>query len=296
MPARDDMNRDTTMRNLLLGASAITASIALSGCSFLGIGQNSHKHTSYPAAHHGTYGAHHAPKGCGTQACLSRWNLEGGLGPAFLVDGTAVTGSSTNEGSPAEIRNISMGNAYDEGIRAELGGSYALTPNRKVTVLGHYAQADGDDFVDWGTVGGEQLTGSLSEYESYGVELGLRQYFAPRKGVILNSVRPYVEGRVGVTQLEDVQIENVQLGGAAFNGGNPVPFYESGLVGTAAGLVGIETPLTRYSTIGLETGLRYTGKPDTDTSALGPGNPLGGINNGGSSLSVPIMLRGRYRF
>lgn len=286
------------MRNLLLGASAITASIALSGCSFLGIGgHNSYKHSAYHhTAHHGQHTAHHAPKGCGTQACLSRWNLEGGVGPAFIVDGTAVTGSQTNDGSPANIRTISMNDAYDTGLRAELGGSYALSPNRKVTLMGHYQKADSAGVVDWGTVGEEALTGALSDYESYGAELGLRQYFALRRGLILNSVRPYVEGRVGLTQLDDVQIENVQLGGAAFNGGNPVPFYESSLVGTAAGLVGVETPLTRYSTIGLETGLRYTGKPDTDTSALGPGNALAGINNGGSTLSVPIMLRGRYRF
>ena len=283
------------MRNLLLGASAITASALLSGCSFLGIGgHNDYRHYDHMSANYGVQ--HHAPKACGAQNCLSRWNLEGGLGPAFMVDGTAVTGGDTNDGTGADIRTISMADAYETGYRAELGGSYALSPNTKVTALGFYTEAEDEGVLDWGTVDGEALTGRLSDYQSYGAELGLRHYFAPQRAIIVNSVRPYVEGRVGLAQVDEIDIEQVELGGDAFNGGQPVPFYESGLVGSAAGLVGIETPLTRYSTIALETGLRYTGKPDSDTSALGAGNPLAGINNGGSTLTVPLMLRGRYRF
>ena len=285
-----------SMRNLFLAGSIISASALLSGCSFLGIG-GSHDYRS----HHG-HAAHghmqHAPAHttCSSQSCLSRWNLEGGLGPAFAVGGDAVTGSRTNDGTGAAIRTISMQDAYETGYRAELGTSYALSPNTKVSLMGHYAEADSEGVIDWGTVDGEALRGQLSDYESYGAELGLRHYFQPRRGIILNSVRPYVEGRAGVAKLNNVNIENVTLGGDAFNAGAPVPFYESGVVGTAAGLVGVETPLTRYSTIGIETGIRYSGKPDTDTSALGPGNPLGGINNGGDQWTVPLMLRGRYRF
>ena len=285
------------MRKLLLGTAAITASAALSGCSFLGIGgHDDYRNYNRDTGYYGHTATHHAPKPCHSHQCLSRWNLEGGIGPNFFVDGTAVTGNDTNAGSGADIREISMNDAYDTGFRAELGTSYALAPNTKVTVMGHYAEADSAGVVDWGTVDGQALTGQLSDYESYGAELGLRQYFAPRRGLILNSVRPYVEGRVGIAQLNDIRIENAQLGGAAFNGGDPVNFYDSGVVGTAAGLVGVETPLTRYSTIALETGLRYAGKPDSDLSALSAGSPLAGINNGGSTLSIPVMLRGRYRF
>ena len=286
------------MRKLLLGASAITATAALSGCSFLGLG-GGHDYRSYDPAGSQYYGHARpapAPAPCASNNCLSRFNLEGGLGPAFMVDGTAVTGDRTNDGSGVAIRNISMADAYETGYRAELGGSYALSPNRKVTALGFYSEAEDEGVIDWGTVGGEALTGRLSDYESYGAELGLRQYFRPRRAIIVSSIRPYVEGRVGLAQVKDINIEQASLGGAAFNGGEPVPFYESGLVGSAAGLVGIETPLTRYSTIALETGIRYQGKPDSDTSALAPGNPLSGINNGGDTLTVPVMLRGRYRF
>jgi len=128
----------------------------------------------------------------------------------------------------------------------------------KVTLLGHYEQADSAGAQDWGTIDGEQLTGALSDYEAWGAELGLRQYFKPTNGIILNSVRPYVEARGGVSRVNDIGVANTQLGGATFSAAE-VPLYKDSWVGTAAGLVGVETPLTRYSTIGLETGRFFIG-------------------------------------
>lgn len=279
------------MRILLAGVAAI----ALSGCSFLGLGGN-HDYKNYGYnAHTGDYGyqAHTpAPKPCQSHQCLSRWNLEAAVGPSFVVGGDAVTGDKANiEG----LNNISMKDAYDTGFRAELGGSYALSPNRKITGNVFLDEAQSDGVQDWGTVAGEALTGSLSDYKSYGAELGVRQYFAPRSGLILKSVRPYVEGKLGAAHLDDVRIQGAELGGAAFSAVD-IPFTESGWVGTAAGMVGVETPLTKYSTIALETGVRYTQGPKSDNSVLAPGFAIAGTNNGGSRTSIPVMLRGRYRF
>ena len=280
------------MRILLAGAAAI----ALSGCSFLGLGGN-HDYKDYGYnAHSGNYGYQAqqrvAPKPCQSNQCLSRWNLEAAVGPSFIVGGDAVTGDQANI---TGINNIRMKDAYDTGFRAELGGSYALNPNRKVTGNVFIDQAESAGRQDWGTVGGQALTGSLSDYKSYGAELGLRQYFAPRPGFILKSVRPYVEGKLGATRLDDVTIQGTELGGATFSDVD-VPFYESGWVGSAAGMIGVETPLTKYSTIALETGVRYTQGPKSDTTVLGPGFPIAGTNNGGSRTTIPVMLRGRYRF
>ena len=279
------------MRILLAGVAAV----ALSGCSFLGLG-GGHDYKDYGYnAHAGNYGhqAHKpAPQPCHSQQCLSRWNLEAAVGPSFMVGGTAVTGDQANV---TGLNNVKMKDAYDTGFRAELGGSYALNPNRKITGNVFIDEAESAGRQDWGTVAGQNLTGSLSDYKSYGAEIGLRQYFAPQRGLILKSVRPYVEGKLGATHLDDVRIQGTELGGTTFSAVD-VPFYESGWVGSAAGMVGVETPLTKYSTIALETGVRYTQGPKTDTSILGPGFPIAGTNNGGSRTTIPVMLRGRYRF
>ncbi|WP_409433065.1 hypothetical protein ACJ3XI_00805 [Litorimonas sp. RW-G-Af-16] len=283
------------MRYLLLGAAAI----ALSGCSFLGLGGHS-DYAQYNAntGYHGTHSQTQVATnrgGCQTGQCLARWNIEGGIGPSFVAGGTAVTADNTHSLPNTAINEIKMKDVYDTGWRAELGGSYALSPNRKVTAMGFIDEADSAGPQNWGTVNGQQLTGALSDYNSYGAEIGLRQYFAPRNGIILKSVRPYVEGRLGATHVDDIRIQDTQLGGAVFSAAD-VPFYESGWAGSAAGLVGVETPIARYATIGLETGVRYTQGPKSDNSAIAADSPLAGSNNGASRTTIPVMLRGRYRF
>jgi len=77
----------------VLGVSAI----ALSGCSFLGdmIGYNGGH-----AVQNQSYGqyqyAKRKNKCCVGGNALSRWNVEGALGGAFLVGGDGITGSRTN--------------------------------------------------------------------------------------------------------------------------------------------------------------------------------------------------------
>ncbi|MFB9372605.1 hypothetical protein ACFFUB_01390 [Algimonas porphyrae] len=284
------------MRKLLLGAAAIS----LSGCSFLGIGG----HSSYNAgpAYGGYYAAAPTSK-CGVtvkkhrpapSGCISRWNLEGGIGASFNVGGDAVTGSDGTVAASA-VRDVDFDEAYDTGQRAELGLSYALAPDTKVTAMGFIDEADSAGVFNWGTVnGGQVMTGALSDYRSTGVELGLRKYFRPTAAPIVRSVRPYVEGRVGAAYQDGIAIQNATIGGVAV--GAPIAFQDSGWVPSAAGLVGLETPLTRYSTIGLETGIRYTGGGDANTTSINVANGLAGVNQGGERISVPLMLRGRYRF
>ena len=280
------------MRLLMLG----TAAIALSGCSFLGLnGQKNHSNYNAQTGYYGQQAAQAPQSRCHTGNCLARWNLEGGVGPSFAAGKNIITASRTNENPNTDYNSISFGDAYETGVRAELGGSYALAPNTKVTLLGHYEQADSDGVQNWGTIGGENLTGALTDYKSYGAELGLRQYFTPVNGVIFNSVRPYVEARAGASRVGDIGVVNTQLGGATFSAAE-VPLYDDSWVGTAAGLVGVETPLTRYSTIGLETGVRFQGGLKSDTSVLSAGSPLGGLNNNRGRVSIPVTLRGRYRF
>ena len=282
------------MRILMLGAAAV----ALSGCSFLGLGgqdkyQNYNQQTGY-------YGQQTAQKAvpttrCHTGNCLARWNLEGGIGAVFPAGKNIVTSSRINPSADRDFNSLSFGDAYNTGVRGELGGSYALAPNTKLSLLGHYEHADGDGVQDWGTIGGETRTGELTDYKAYGAELGLRQYFSPVNGIVFNSIRPYVEGRAGVSRVSDIGVRNTQLGGATFSA-DEIPLYDDTWVGTAAGLVGVETPIAKYTTIGLETGIRYQGGLESDNSVLAPGTTLAGLNNNRGRVSIPLTLRGRYRF
>ena len=283
------------MRILMLGAAAI----ALSGCSFLGLGGNKDYSNNYNPQT-GYYGqptqAKVQNKSCHSGNCLSRWNLEGGIGPSFSAGKNIITASGTNDVDGFDFESQSFGDAYDTGVRAELGGSYALAPNTKVTLLGHYEHADGGDINTFGTFNGTApIRGSLSDYKAFGAEIGLRQYFQPTNGYIVKSIRPYVEGRLGASRVDDIQLRNATFNGNVINDGT-VNFYDNSWVPTAAGLVGVETPVAKYTTIGLETGLRYQGGLESDNDQLAPGTPFRGLNDNSGRLSIPVTIRGRYRF
>jgi len=282
------------MRILLLG----TAAIALSGCSWLGLGGN-HKQADYGySAGDGYYGAQTHSSGCETSNCLSRWNIEGGVGPSFLVGGDLIDGSNAL-GPNVNVNSVSFKEAFKPGIRGELGGSYALSPNRKVTATGFYQKHESDGPQNLGTLGTEPLTMEFSDFNSYGAELGLRQYFRPtsRSAGLLKNLRPYVEGKVGGTYVEAITVAGAQLGNVVANGpGLGAGVTEAGWVPSAAGMIGVETPLFKHTTIGLETGIRYMGKLDADDTFFGGNNVLTGFNEGSGALSVPITIRGRYRF
>ena len=139
--------------------------------------------------------------------------MEGGLGADFVVGGDAVTGRAAHPGflNPTTTMNtVKMKDAYATGYRAELGGSYALNPNRKLTLTGHYAEADGNE-VAWGTQDTATLRGTLSDYKSYGVEAGVRQYISPKRVPLIKSVRPYVEGKLGAAHVNDIRMEGIKV-------------------------------------------------------------------------------------
>lgn len=270
------------MRLMLLGA----ATVALSGCSWLGMGGSNYYNANQQ------YGHYSGGEACCTGGkALSRWNLEAAVGPEFIVGGNALTGSEVV--APGVAVDQSMEDVYDPGMRYEAGVSYAMSPSRKLTLMGSYAKAEGEQ-VNLGNNGGGVISGKMGDYERYGIEAGLRQYFTPTRAPIVKSLRPYVEARVGASQVQDIALENAVQGGAAFNGGT-VPLYEKSWVATGAGLVGVEAPIFKQATLGLETGIRYTSAPGSDNTFLG-GTPLANINNDASSWTVPVMLRGRYRF
>lgn len=285
------------MRILFCGVAAI----ALSGCSWLGLGTG----TKHKTKSHSSY--KQSQKACGSCVggqSLSRWNVESGIGFDSIIGGDFITGTEvhapTLSGQPnLTLRDINADDAYNNGKRVSLGGSYALNPNRKVTAQAYYGKATGNDLV-LGQQDGTNLTGRLSDYKTYGLEAGLRQYVRPLKVPLLKSIRPYVEGRLGAGHVDDIALVDLnQTVNANPLTPNSLAMYEGGWVPTAAGLIGIETPVFDRFTLGVETGLRYTGslKSDNSDKATGSFNAnYAGLNDGGAQYSIPLTLRGRYRF
>ncbi|MEE9347668.1 MAG: hypothetical protein V3U82_05700 [Robiginitomaculum sp.] len=275
---------------LALGVSTI----ALSGCSFInGItGGHGHNHHQASNTYGGTYNAGNDDC-CVGQKALSTWNLEGGIGKDFTVGGDMFTGDQGHANILGQTLNsVNMNDAYDAGIRAAIGTSYALNPNRKITGQVVYNKAEGNT-VTLGQQGLNALSGTFGDYESLGVEAGLRQYFTPRVVGSNFGFRPYVEGKMGVAKVKDIDLTHSQ---ANVVGATTTEFYDGGWVPSVAGLVGVETIVAKRATIGLETGIRFSQGLDSADNLLTNSPQFGGTNNGGERWSVPVTLRGRYRF
>ena len=271
------------MRIVLLSAAAV----ALSGCSWLGLGGSGgsygHDIGTYKASHAGQQGSDCCP--------LSRWNVEGGIGKE-IIRGPSFVNLSDADAVPGVLPNtVSASRAFDDATRYEWGGSYALNPNRKISLIGHRVKADGNNIALGREASGDLVRGDVSDYDAWGLEAGLRQYALPIKAPLIRSFRPYVEGRVGASKVDDISISGVN--GTSFT---QAGLYEGGWVPTGAGLLGVETPVFNRFTMGVETGLRYEGKLKSDTSTLATGTSFSGVNSGGDRWSIPVTLRGRYRF
>lgn len=275
----------------------------------LGFGSNGYSHAP-------SYGTGYTPApvstGCkvanpypGATGCMrpSPWNLEGAVGAEFMVDGDFTTPGDVTAIPGTDLTAVSMQDAYKTGVRYELGVSKVINPNRKFTLMGSYSNAEGNDISIASQTGvpANQIRGQVSDYTTYGVEAGLRQYFQPRPAPLVKSLRPYVEGRLGAANVDDISLTNTRFVGGApgvFNGGT-VEMYEGGWVATGAGLIGVEAPIFKQTTLGLETGLRYRAALNSNPTDIGPGGtiaPLTGLNNGSENWSVPVTLRARYRF
>lgn len=274
------------MRIVLLSATAI----ALSGCSWLGGQSNSHNSGNY-GHNTGTYGAQtHVSQ----NQRLSRLNLEGGVGAEFVTGDDFLDADNAVAVPGITANDVSMKTAFKTGLRYDLGGSYAINPNLKVTATGYKTKHEGKRILVDTDALGNQYAGTVSDYKAMGLEAGLRQYALPVKAPLFRSVRPYIEGRVGAAKVKDINLTDSTIGGVAVADQR---VYDGGWVPTGAGLIGLETPVFNRFTMGVETGIRYTGKIDADnTGAFGPGSGSEGANSGSDRWTVPVMLRGRFRF
>lgn len=285
------------MRNITILALGVST-MALSGCSlFSGWGGNSHNNSiNAPYGQSNSAGVYNPGSACcsgGNQ--LSKWNLEAELGTEATLGGTLLNSSRATLPAGligASVRDIDMDDAYNPALRASLGTSYALSPTRKITGTVSYTKADSNrrtigNFT--GAAGGSNYQLTPSTYESLGLEAGLRQYFQPKVVGQSFGYRPYVEGRIGAAKVKDINVTTTSQGVVSA----PSRLYNGGWVPTGAALIGVETPVFNRATIGLETGVRYAGELDRASSA---NVNLAAAADDGSRWSIPVTLRGRYRF
>lgn len=256
------------MNNRLLVTALGAAAMAVTGCAYQGA---SYGHAAQPT--YNPYGASAVPYRHQQQAA-SPTRLEFDLSYEQFVDGNIIDAGTVV--GPDTTSDVGYKDAFKPGYRASVGIARDFRPNTTVMAKGFYSEAEGEDGVVLATNGGGNVLGNFSDYTSYGAELGLRQYLSPAQ----TRLRPFVGATIGAAFIDDIAIDN---------GGPAVVINDAGWSATASATGGFEMPISPTASLALESGVRWSGAQDRSTigAAFGDDN---------SRLSVPVTLRGRFRF
>ncbi|MEM9600142.1 MAG: hypothetical protein AAF926_03890 [Pseudomonadota bacterium] len=256
------------LNRLLCAAGAL--SLAATGCAYQG---GSYGHSSWSAPTYSSYGAYSAPRYYGAgNVGGTRVEFEASYEDFIdgeIIDGDVVGGTTYNQ--------VEYKDAYKPGYRLSAGLARDFSPSTTVTAKGFYKSAEAEDPFVIGNNGGNVM-GGFTDYESYGAELGLRKYLGPQ---IPSRMRPYLGASVGAAYIDDIAITGVNAG----------PLNEGGWVPTASGTAGLELPMSPSASFALESGIRWTGSQDRTAVAS-----AAGFTDDGSKMSVPVTLRGSFRF
>ena len=174
-----------------------------------------------------------------------------------------------------------MKQAYGNGTRFDVSATYPRpSQGRYFTGTAYRTTYSGRD-VSLPAIARPPLTGRISDYRMHGVEFGVRQY-SPKTAHVFH---PFIEARLGGAYVDDVSVKN--------NAGR-TRLYESGWVPTASAMVGFEAPASEPLTVGVETGVKVQGRLKADDSLRA--RQVNARSTSGSAVTIPLILRGRYRF
>lgn len=240
--------------------------------------------------------------------CNPRWYFTIGGGADINVGGTLNNGL-TRDLIPQVpglvtvfVKHHDWSDVYDMGYRIQ--GELGFVSNDYLEFFGlfKYEHQDASDrtrgsFAD--VLFGRfdiPFSSKFDDYNSYGFEFGARLFFLSRQA----RFRPYVSVSGGPTRVENIDITTFadfsSVGGPSdvkvFHG----RYFQDSLIGTAAGILGLEYALNCHVSIGVEGGVRYESPLRDDdrtfehTRVLG--FPLGFLrpinNDAGDRLMVPV--------
>ncbi len=213
------------------------------------------------------------------------------------INGNVVESALDNSGTAA-LLPADYKDAYKTSINYQIGTSYALSDTLDVTAAVNYSKAKGQNLT-LGSVGADAITADFDDLETYGVEIGMRKYFHNKTFAHLLSpaVSPYVGANIGVKHVESTGAVLSSAGFASI--GQPAiintEWYSDSVVPTGQLTIGAEYRANSNFSIGLETGIRYTGNlkaGDATLTGIGWEEARGKARN----ISIPVTLRGRFKF
>jgi len=216
------------------------------------------------------------------------WSVEVGIGWDNGIGGQAnSSGIGTLNNQVVVITKNSYEDVYGTGLHLRFGGGYMLNGDTEARVTFTFQSLDADFVVPMGDLGVSNLYGQFSDYQSFGLDVGLRKYATLRP-----RLRAYGEGTIGIGFVDKIDVVLAAPGANFTTKAND--FYDQSAAFTFGAAVGLDAQTQGkfgyFAQIGFR---RVSGLAEVD-DLIGTG--LDNINDKSTRWTVPFIVGVRYKF
>ena len=218
----------------------------------------------------------------------SPWSFEVGVG---WDNGIAGHINSSGIGAINDQAVVITSNTYEEvygtGLHLRFGGGYLLNEATEMIGTFTWQTLDADQVTPMGDIGVSNLYGRYSDYQMFGLDVGLRRY-----ANISTTFRAYGEGGLGLGFVDKTDVTLVAPGANLTGEANDM--YDQTAAWSAGGAIGLLVQTGGRIGFFGQLGLRYvSGMAEVDDLV---GTGLETINDKSSRWTLPFVGGIRMRF
>jgi hypothetical protein len=217
----------------------------------------------------------------------SPWSVEFGIGGDNSISGninSSGTGRINNQA--VVILKNTYEDVYGTGLHIRFGGGYMIDEETEVRATFTLQSLDAD-LVPMGDIGLSRLYGQYADYQSFGLDVGLRRYRP-----VIARLRLYGEGTIGLAFIDETDV--ILVAPQANLSGNATDFYDKTAAFTFAGNVGVVFQTGDRIGIFGQVGLRWVSGMSTIDGLEGTG--LETINDSSARWTMPFIAGVRVGF
>lgn len=216
------------------------------------------------------------------------WNVEFGMGWDNGITGninSSGIGSINNQ--VVVITRNSYNDVYGAGLHLRFGGGYLFKPNTEARVTFTFQSLDADYVVRMGDYGASNLYAQYSDYQTFGIDFGLRRY-----GDLSPKVRAYGEGTIGLGFVDKIDATLVAPGANLVGQANDL--YDQTTAFTFGVNVGVLIQSNPRMGFFAQMGVRRVSGLSEVDDLVGTG--LDSINDKSQRWTLPIIGGIQFRF
>ena len=215
------------------------------------------------------------------------WSVEFAIGWDNSISGNInSSGIGTIDGQAVVITKNPYEAVYGTGLHIRFGGGYLIDEITEVRATFTLQSLDAD-LTEMGEIGSSRLYGQYQDYQSFGLDVGLRRYFDLKPGL-----RAYGEATAGLAFIDETDVVLVAPGANLAE--RATDFYDKTAAFTLGANAGLMVKVAERVDVFGQLGLRWvTGMAEVDALE---DTALETINDKSARWTLPFLAGVRLRF